>query len=238
MRPGAIRLALRSADIDEAVERIGYTARVNRRVAGIRHRLLAGVPFPKLDAPKLWDAANVADLLEGRSKSLAVLDAGAYNSPTPWVLARRGFADISAIDLNPSVVASPWSSRVRYSCQDMQRTGFRDETFDVIVSGSTIEHGVDWLAWLEECRRLLKPGGLLYVSTDLVDESVTTDGLSAFGLPWNPLRPSDIKAKIDLLEDCGFVAPLVPDFEMPATLPMNFLGHDLGFIAFCTQVEK
>jgi 2-polyprenyl-3-methyl-5-hydroxy-6-metoxy-1,4-benzoquinol methylase len=53
----------------------------------------------------------------------------------------------------------------RYVRTSAQRTGLRDESFDVVVSFETLEHVSGELALLEEFSRLLRPGGLLICST-------------------------------------------------------------------------
>jgi ubiquinone/menaquinone biosynthesis C-methylase UbiE len=48
---------------------------------------------------------------------------------------------------------------------DGSRLPFRDAVFDLVFSHSVIEHVFEAEAYLAECRRVLKPGGSLYLST-------------------------------------------------------------------------
>lgn len=48
---------------------------------------------------------------------------------------------------------------------DGQRLPFADATFDLVLSHSVIEHVLDAQAYLRECHRVLRPGGVLYLST-------------------------------------------------------------------------
>jgi SAM-dependent methyltransferase len=76
-----------------------------------------------------------------------------------------------------------WYKRVSYVYEDLRNSGFRDEHFDWIASLSTIEHigldntmlytseesknenfGASCLDAVREYKRMLKPGGVLYLS--------------------------------------------------------------------------
>lgn len=226
------RLALDEEQLHGRIETLDPEPRLARTLGSIRHRLLTGTPLPPADLPKRWDEANVIDLMSGRPADLRIIDHGGYNSPGPWALARMGFRNVEAIDLNPRMPAAPYSRRIRYSCQNMMATAYAEGSFDVVISGSTVEHGVDWDQWLAECRRLLTDGGVLYVSTDLVHDTVATDELEAFGLPWTPLRPKDLADAAERFARHGFSQPELEPIDLPDELPISFLGHQCGFIGY------
>lgn len=48
---------------------------------------------------------------------------------------------------------------------DATRLPFRDGSFDLVFSHSVIEHVASAEAYLAECQRVLRPGGVLYLST-------------------------------------------------------------------------
>ena len=48
---------------------------------------------------------------------------------------------------------------------DGQRLPFASGAFDLVLSHSVIEHVMDASAYLRECHRVLRPGGVLYLST-------------------------------------------------------------------------
>jgi len=52
-----------------------------------------------------------------------------------------------------------------YSKGDIRILNFKNNTFDVVVSFETIEHILQGSEFLRECHRVLKPGGLLIIST-------------------------------------------------------------------------
>lgn len=238
--PSWTRFAIEKTDLATSIARLGSDRRVERWLASLRHRITTGTSFPDLDQAKRWDEANVVELLSyagPQPRGLSVLDCGAYNSPAPWAAAELGIETVAAIDLNPRLPMSPKASKISYSCQNMMATAFHAATFDVIVAGSVVEHGVDWDVWLSECRRIIRPGGLLYVSTDVVHESVELDGLTAFGLPWTPLNPCDINEMPDRFAAAGFDLEPVTAPPLPAHLPFEFLGVEIGFVAFAATAS-
>lgn len=57
------------------------------------------------------------------------------------------------------------SGQLRFLVMDAQRLPFRDQSFDALVSIETIEHLEKPEQFVAECRRLLRPGGTLVLST-------------------------------------------------------------------------
>jgi SAM-dependent methyltransferase len=67
----------------------------------------------------------------------------------------------------------------------LPRTGLRDETYDAVTMSHVIEHLHDPVSALQEVRRILKPGGTLWIVTPNV-ESI---GHRRFGVNWRGLEP-------------------------------------------------
>jgi len=47
--------------------------------------------------------------------------------------------------------------------EDLYKYPFPNETFDVVISGSTIEHVKDMFKWILELKRIMKKGGLICI---------------------------------------------------------------------------
>jgi ubiquinone biosynthesis O-methyltransferase len=108
--------------------------------------------------------AFAARLAAGRR----VLDAGCGTGYGSATLAQQALS-VTGLDVAPDAIVYArehyGDSGVRYlegSCCAMP---VADAGFDLVVSFEVIEHLADWQTFLEECRRVLAPGGLLVLST-------------------------------------------------------------------------
>jgi SAM-dependent methyltransferase len=105
--------------------------------------------------------AAVADVVVG-----SVLEAGCGEGYGAARLAAGG-AGVVALDYDPTTVGHV---RRRYPGLTVVRGNlvalpFGDRTYDSVVSLQTVEHLWDQDAFVAECRRVLRPGGRLVVST-------------------------------------------------------------------------
>ena len=100
-----------------------------------------------------------------------VLDAASGEGYGTSILATAGAASVVGIDVDPAVVAH---ARDRYGLEfrdgDVCQLPFPDEEFDFVVSFETIEHVPDPERALDEFARVLRPDGLLMVSTPNASE--------------------------------------------------------------------
>jgi SAM-dependent methyltransferase len=85
--------------------------------------------------------------------------------------------EVVGIDLSPAVVkaAAARNKRVRAQVADVRALPFPDESFDAVLSNSTLDHfdsRDEIVLSLRELRRVLRPGGTLVITLDN---------------PWNPL---------------------------------------------------
>jgi SAM-dependent methyltransferase len=77
--------------------------------------------------------------------------------------------DVTVIDVSPSIVAAARQPGARYETGDVRSLRYPDESFDVVVSNSTLDHfqhAHEIEDALAELHRVLAPGGILLVSLD------------------------------------------------------------------------
>jgi SAM-dependent methyltransferase len=114
---------------------------------------------PEHHARYRWAAPAVA----GR----AVLDAGCGVGWGTALLAERAAA-ATGVDISPLAISEArrrHGNAAEFAEGDLCRLPFADAAFDAVVSFEAIEHVVDVDAAFDEMRRVLRPGGLLVVSS-------------------------------------------------------------------------
>lgn len=155
------------------------------------------------DRPKNWDALGaVATILERLGPSTAVLDAGSarYSSVLPW-LRLYGLTDLVGNNLEFGDDVHRDGVLFRYG--DITDTDFPDGRFDAVTCMSVIEHGVPLEPFLAESARIIRPGGLLVISTDYDQDPPDTTGMTAYGQPVHIFSPPDITELVALADRHG-----------------------------------
>lgn len=145
------------------------------------------------DRPKNWDALGaVATVLAECGPQARVLDAGSarYSSVLPW-LRLYGLSDLVGNNLEFGDDVHRDGVLFRYG--DVTATDFPDGRFDAITCMSVVEHGVPVDAFLAESARLLRPGGVLVVSTDYDADPPDTSGVIMYGQPVHIFSPTQIR---------------------------------------------
>jgi SAM-dependent methyltransferase len=165
-----------------------------------------GLPLHR-DLPKNWDTLGAASTVLARVGSTGrVLDAGAarYSTLLVW-LYLYGLRDLVGINLEfRRPVRHGRGGCVRFEPGDATATRFECGSFDAVTCLSVIEHGVPIPEFLAEAARLLRPGGVLVVSTDYDAEPPDTSGHTAYGAPVHVFSPAEIEALIKLADEAGF----------------------------------
>jgi SAM-dependent methyltransferase len=139
-----------------------------------------GHPNWNLERPSFPQADSVARYIFARSyvSKKLVLDAGCGAGHGLHLLSKDSR---SLVGVDASVLALDYARRHRTAndgiellAQDVRSLGFRNESFDVIVSFEVVEHLKNYRAYLREIRRVLKYGGVFIVSTP--DKRVMSPG--------------------------------------------------------------
>jgi SAM-dependent methyltransferase len=104
--------------------------------------------------------------------------------------------------------------RRRMITAPVEDTGLPGGHFAAVASMSVIEHGVDLRRFFDESARLLRPGGLLIVSTDYWRTPIDVGPLRRFAASHGTDRIFDQRAVhelCDIARRVGFDAPAIPD---------------------------
>jgi SAM-dependent methyltransferase len=222
----------RSAPPENAV--LHNRAEWESAVRELRH---LGLPLHH-DRPKNWDTLAALNMILARAdRSASILDAGTalYSTMLP-ILWRYGYERLTGINLEfrKPVRRGPAS----FLPGDLTATSFEHEAFDVITCLSVIEHGVDLTAYFKEASRLLRPGGILFTSTDFHQEPIDTRGMTAYGTPVHIFTPDEITAALDTAAGFGLKPTGALDLrcdDKPVT--WRRLGLRYTFVAFTLQKQ-
>jgi 2-polyprenyl-3-methyl-5-hydroxy-6-metoxy-1,4-benzoquinol methylase len=93
------------------------------------------------------------------------------------MLAAAGASEVVGVDIDEASVAhAAQKYGLRFERADASSLPFEDDSFDLIVSFETIEHVQNPEAMLAQFRRVLRPGGLLVISTPNSGEYLMESG--------------------------------------------------------------
>jgi SAM-dependent methyltransferase len=198
--------------------------------------IACGLP-PHESRPKNWDAVSALHYILARTnKNAAILEVGAtlYSVMLPW-LYLFGYRNLRGIDLvfDKPVRRGP----IRYEYGDLTATRFGSGSFDVIVSLSVIEHGVNIEAYFRELSRLLRPSGLLITSTDYWMDPIDTRGQIAYGVPIKIFTRSDIETMLATAQQFDLWLTSELDLYCDEKV-VDWDPLDLQFTFICFALEK
>ena len=120
-----------------------------------------------------YRSAKVIAFLERAGVAVGgrVLDAGCGGGGMPLSLAEevREVVGIDPInrfgDAGVRLARERGIRNLRFALADGMALPFADQAFDLVLSHAVIEHVADAARYLRECRRVLAPGGRVYLST-------------------------------------------------------------------------
>jgi ubiquinone/menaquinone biosynthesis C-methylase UbiE len=169
------------------------------------------------------DLDMIRQLVSAYSPKL-VLDAGCGAGHTAVTVAPYA-ESVIAFDLTPSmltqveVLAKEKSlDNVSVRQGDVEAMPFEDSYFDTIVTRYSAHHWPNLLTALQECARVLKPGGRLIVSDVIAPEDAARDTfLQTIELLRDPshVRDHSVHQWKALLAEAGFKADVVKLWQVP-----------------------
>lgn len=148
--------------------------------AGLR---AANGQVPQRRGSDLWRGAMLSAEHDARYSwagqavdGLRVLDAGCGAGRGAGMLAEAGAEEVVGVDIAPeaiSIAMARFGAVAAFTLGDLTGLPFDSESFDVVVGFEVIEHVDDQARALEELRRVLRPEGVLLVTTR--NRSVSAD---------------------------------------------------------------
>lgn len=160
-----------------------------------------------------------------------VLEVGAYdvNGSVRPIIERLGPARYVGVDIQPG----PGVDEICEASQLVERFGAY--TFDVVISTEMLEHVRDWRASVANMKRVLRPGGVLVLTT-------RSEGFGYHAFPHDFWRFSTNDMRI-IFGDCSIRAvesdPLEPGVFVKAGMPLTaYVPHDLASYALYSMVLR
>ncbi len=121
-----------------------------------------------------------------RIKGICILDIGSEMSPVPWYLGEFNYVTlVETVEME--CLREKWdplmSATMDYEFVPDESLPFADAQFDLVTSFSVIEHQPNKVKAISEAIRVLKPGGTLAISFDVVEPSFGMTYDSRIGTP-------------------------------------------------------
>jgi ubiquinone/menaquinone biosynthesis C-methylase UbiE len=144
--------------------------------------------------------ATVLRMIEGPERPLDVADVGCGAGTQCRLWAGRGHRVFGA-DINQALVALARKRavesglQIRFEVASATALPWNDQSMDVCIAPELLEHVADWSACLREFVRILKPGGVLYLSTS----NRLCPMQEEFKLPLYSWYPAFVKRRVEEL---------------------------------------
>lgn len=186
------------------------------------------------DRPKNWD--NLIALVYAAmhmDPGGLILDAGVGDDSAFLTgLRRLGFRNL--VGCNIDIRGSSYVDGVGYEYGNIESLRFGCNTVDFIACLSVIEHGVNVDRFLSEAARVLRPGGMLAISTDYWQAPIDTGDRNAFGAPVKIFSPNDIVAMVAEARRLGLELVGFPGRSLPGLIcadrTIDWIGLSYTFL--------
>src|SRR5579863_7916571 len=169
-----------------------------------------------------------------RGKDVVDVAAGeGYGSALLAQVASRVFGVEMATDAVDHAIAAYGRSNLHFLCGDARRIPLQADVADVVVSFETIEHLADQELFLAEIRRILRPDGVLVISSP---DSVIYSG---FGSEVNPYHVRELSGD-EFKESLRAVFPNTQFYSQRAVIgsAIAFDGPSRGVMTFERRSES
>ncbi|MEG4811456.1 methyltransferase domain-containing protein [Microcoleus sp. F8-D3] len=189
------------------------------------------------DTRKNWDLSLLYETIASENRNSRIVDLGCSPGCTLVFLISLGFTNLYGIDFDLEFTGGRKFPASLYQ-GDLTDTTFESDFFDVAISISVIEHGVDLKDLFNEVNRILKNDGLLFLTTDYWGEKQDVGEINPLGLPWKVFSEADIQELINVAQEYGFC--LNEDINIPSCSEQNIIwqGIEYTFIALIFRKKE
>lgn len=125
---------------------------------------------------------RIAALLQQEPSHIRLLDVGCSSGAFLGAAVRLGFR-AEGVEPAPKAVATAQAAGMKVRQGLLHEAGYADGQFDAVTLFEVIEHLREPLELLRECRRILRPGGILLVGTG----NAASWSMAAMGADWEYL---------------------------------------------------
>jgi SAM-dependent methyltransferase len=196
---------------------------------------------------KNWDHWKLISEMESLDRSAAIVDLGCGNLFALKMLRVAGFSNLLGVEKTFSLrtVASSlrdkWIRRhpapIRLLRANIEALPLRDQSVDVCICISVIEHGVDLDRFFHEVARITRPGGRLFLTFDYWERSLPSNpAFKVYGLPWHVFSKDDVKEFLSMANSAGF-KETSSEVDLSCSGPCVFWGGQ-EFTFMCCVFER
>ncbi|MDY6782973.1 MAG: methyltransferase domain-containing protein [Cyanobacteriota bacterium] len=183
------------------------------------------------DTRKNWDQFLLYKIVTSLPSDVLIIDLGCSPGCTLFFLNALGFTNLYGIDLEIKLEESKYFPAHLYK-GNLTKTPFESNFFDLAISVSVIEHGVNLQAFFTETRRIVKTDGLLFLTTDYWEKKQNTRTINPLGLPWKVFSKEEIQDLVDIAQNHGFfLEEGIDDFPSCSEKTIIWQGIEYTFIA-------
>jgi len=179
------------------------------RMFQLRYVLRYPPRIPRLELRKSWDVLTMLEHIKAckPDRQAVIYDVGSMNSEIPLALWASGYRNIYAADLNPLGRTITWyGNGIRFRREDFYETTLPGGSVDVITALSSLEHGYQQERFLQTAHRILRPNGLVVLTTDFRSEKLSVpEFLRPYGLSYLVFSRTEILNLIEAAGRFGFL---------------------------------